>query len=114
NPPHTPILSGDFGERVLVDLKDLGVMGYMIVAICHWSNYCWLGHLDSKHADGVAVFLTEVFEEIREIRESWKTARMDAAKSSTGGQSRPVNKSALDSPPAEDVTQVYVADTRDN
>lgn len=62
----------DFGERILVDLKQLPRGGYMIVAICHWSSYCWLKRLATEHVEGVASFLEEeVFHNIKEIRASW-------------------------------------------
>lgn len=64
HPPDTPIISMAFGERVLVDLKCLKGSRQMIVAVCHWSNYCWLGYLPDKTAAGVSQFLKEtVFEE---------------------------------------------------
>ena len=91
NPPTTPIISLNFGERILVDLKQLHT-GYMIVAVDHWSNYCWLGYLDTKEADGVASFLTNtVFKEVEATRKSWKAAAEEADADRTGNKSFPVN-----------------------
>lgn len=74
NPTATPIISLEFGERILVDLKQLqGRAGYIVVAICHWSNYCWLEYLRDKTADGVADFLTnKVFPDVERLRKSWR------------------------------------------
>lgn len=90
NPPTTPIISMDFGERILVDLKKLHT-SFIIVAVDHWSNYAWLGYLDNKEAEGVAQFLDSVFEDIANIRASWKLAREEAASNRKGGLSFPVN-----------------------
>ena len=92
NPPDTPITSMDFGERILVDLKQLPRGGYMIVAICHWSSYCWLGLIATKHADGVAKFLDEVvFADVKRIRAGWKKAREESEETRQGGVSFPRN-----------------------
>lgn len=93
NPPDTPITSMDFGERILVDLKQLSRASYyLVVAICHWSSHCWLGLLASKHAEGVAKFLEGiVFEDVRRIRAGWKGALEEAKRTRKGGVSFPVN-----------------------
>lgn len=115
NPPHTPIISADFGERILIDLKNLGVMGYIVVAICHWSNWCRLGHILSKTADEVTDFLLTVFAEVEEIRGNWKAAQAKAAaERDGGGPSRPVNKSELDSIRSDRTTIISLRDEREN
>lgn len=77
--PYTPNLSMTFGERILVDLKPLDEMGYMIVAICHWSKYYWLDYLHDKRAKGVAEFLSNtVVKEIEEVRSKRSATREEA------------------------------------
>lgn len=91
NPPTTPITSMHFGERILVDLKQL-LRGFMIVVICHWSNYCWLGHLENKGAAGVAEFLETVFRYIDTVRGGWLDTHKESKAEAKGGVSFPVNR----------------------
>lgn len=91
-PPTTPITSMDFGERILVDLKALRDRHYMIVAICHWSNYCWLGYLENKGSEGVADFLGEVFDNVQAVRKSWPSTHEESKKTTKGAVSYPVNE----------------------
>lgn len=98
NPTATPIISLEFGERILVDLKQLqGRAGYIVVAICHWSNYCWLEYLRDKTADGVADFLTnKVFPDVERLRKSWRGAYEESKKSAKATRSYPVNEGELE------------------
>ncbi|CAN0472760.1 unnamed protein product, partial [Ectocarpus sp. 12 AP-2014] len=109
-PPDTPIISSSFGERILVDLKTLPKYGYMIVAVCHWSGYCWLGHLATKAGDGVAKFLGEVvFPDIDQIRDSWKTTHEESQAARIGGLSFPNPYSDLvDTGVGDAVTNLHV------
>lgn len=95
-PPDTPITSMEFGERILIDLKELPRrQGYLAVAVDHWSSYCWLMYLKTKHADGVAKFLESVvFRDIKLIREGWRKSREEAQTARRGGTSYPVNPEA--------------------
>lgn len=108
NPPTTPITSTDFGERILVDLKKLQ-QGYMIVSICHWSNYCWLGYLKEKSAVGVRDFLDKrVFEEIDKIRASWAEAHEEWKKSTKGRVSFPVNPGEVKTNVSDPIVKISV------
>lgn len=78
--PGTPILSSRFGERVLMDLKKLGTLGYCLVVVDHFTSYCWLGFLESKRAAGVAKFFVEaVAPDIKRIKEQRIEATKEAA-----------------------------------
>lgn len=109
-PLDTPIISSSFGERILVDLKTLPKYGYMIVAVCHWSDYCCLGHLATKAGDGVAKFLGEVvFPDIDQIRDSWKTTHEESQAARIGGLSFPNPYSDLvDTGVSDAVTNLHV------
>lgn len=75
--PGTPILSSRFSERILIDLKKLGEMGYMMVVICHFTSFVWLRFLADKRATGVASFLLEtVIPDVKNINKQ----RIDATK----------------------------------
>lgn len=89
--PNTPDMSMTFAERILVDLKPLGKMGYMIVAVCHWSKYYWLGYLHDKRAKGVAEFLSNaVVKEIEEVRSRRSATREEAKLYRNGREIFPV------------------------
>ncbi|CAN0287514.1 unnamed protein product, partial [Ectocarpus fasciculatus] len=66
-----------FGVRILVGLKTLE-RGHMIVAVCPWSGYCWLGRLEQKDADAMATFLRDVvLREVEDIKGGWTPTRED-------------------------------------
>lgn len=98
----------DFGERILMDLKQLE-KGYMIVVIDHWSNYCWLSYLPDKKASGVEDFLTNtVFPDIDAIRASWKDTHEESKRIAKGGVSYPVNRGEVKVEADNDDIQVSV------
>lgn len=100
--PGTPILSSRFAERILTDLKKLGTLGYMLVVVCHFSTYCWLGFLSDKKAAGVANFLLDtVIPDIKDIN----TRRVMATREAAASVSQDVQPlRASDMPPEDNPT----------
>lgn len=68
-----PIISERFGERVGMDLKMLGTRGYMLTVVDHFTNYCWLGHVPTKFANGIVRFFCDkVLPDMNELIADWK------------------------------------------
>lgn len=93
NPPHTPIMSAAFGERILLDLKEIRPRGFILVVVDHYTGWCWCKFLPSKYADGVAAFLKVVLEEVEAMRQSWPQAHREASTDKRNfPRSRPANQ----------------------
>lgn len=67
--PSSYILSNHFGERILVDCKTLTLaLGYLVVAVDHFTTHLWSTHVERKFAGPIAAFVASVFDEVDSIR----------------------------------------------
>lgn len=67
-PASRHIVSEHFGERILVDCKTLEGVGYLVVAVDHFTTYVWATFVRRKTASPIADFVEAVWKDVTEIR----------------------------------------------
>lgn len=70
--PASHIVSQHFGERILVDCKTLTGVGYLVVAVDHFTTHVWSTFVERKVAEPIADFVVSVFQDVDEIRATRK------------------------------------------
>lgn len=68
--PASYIVSNCFGERLLVDCKTVFGKGYFVVAVDHFTTYTWTKFVERKFGEPIAVFVSAVIIEVRQIRQN--------------------------------------------